>query len=233
MHALDREAILAEILDGDGQLLAGSLLPSHWAANQSLSPPSYDPDEARNLLTEARLIDRDGDGWRNEADGRLEISIRTDGNNPLQQRLSWLVSSYYRDLGLFVRSGSTSYDILLDDLFTHDFRLAIFSWFILPDPDQRVYWQSAESTEGEGLNLISYDNPELDDLLEQGVAVPGCQPEARAEIYTQVQDILSRERPVDFLLAPNRHFLAANRLNGLEPGPFAAITWNIAEWHLE
>lgn len=234
LYALDRQAILTEVLaGGDGQLLAGSLLPSHWAANNALSPPPYDPDEARNLLAEAGLTDRNGDGWLDQDNQRLELFIRTDGNNPLQQKLSWLVSSYYRDLGLYVRPGSTSSDNLLDDLFTHDFRLAMYSWFILPDPDQRLYWHSDESTEGEGLNLISYNNPALDDLLEQGVEVPGCQPEARAEIYRQIQDILSQERPVDFLLAPNQHFLIADRLSGLEPGPFAPITWNVGDWRLE
>jgi peptide/nickel transport system substrate-binding protein len=231
--ALDKEAILAEALAGDGQLMAGSLLPGHWAANNALSPPDYDPAAARTLLTKAGLRDSDGDGWLDQDGQRLELSIRLNGKNSLHQDLGWLISSYYRDLGLFARAESVPFDSVVDDLFTHDFNLALFSWLLLPDPDQRLYWRSTENTEGIGLNFTSYNNPELDALLDKAVAIPGCQPQARAEIYAEVQEILAQERPVDFLLAPNQHILVATRLRGLQPGPFVSLTWNVTEWHLE
>ncbi len=231
--ALDREAILAEALAGDGQLMAGSLLPSHWAANDGLAWPGYDPATARTLLTQAGLRDRDGDGWLEQEGQRVELSIRVNGENPLHQNLGWLISSYYRDLGLFVRAESVPFDSVVDDLFTHDFSLALFSWLILPDPDQRLYWHSSENDEGFGLNFISYHNPRLDDLLDQAVASPGCEPQVRTRLYANIQKILAEERPVDFLLAPNRHILVSNRLQGLKPGPFAPLTWNVIDWYLQ
>lgn len=230
--ALDREAILAEALNGDGQLLAGPLLPGHWAANDNLSWPAYDPNAARALLTRAGLKDEDGDGWLDQDGRRLELSIRVNGENPLHQSLGWLVASYYRDLGLFARSDSIAFTGLVDDLFTHDFSLAIFSWPLLPDPDQRLFWRSNENTVGRGLNFTSYDNPALDRLLDRGVAVPGCATQGRAKIYANIQKTLAAERPVDFLLAPNRHILVSDRLQGVNPGPFVPFTWNAAEWYL-
>ena len=74
--ALDRKAILAETLGGDGQLMATSLLPSHWAANSELPPPDYDPATARRLLVQAGLKDSDGDGWLDHNGQRLELAIR-------------------------------------------------------------------------------------------------------------------------------------------------------------
>jgi peptide/nickel transport system substrate-binding protein len=231
--ALDRETILAGVLDGDGQLMANSLLPGHWAANDTLSLPDYDTDTARDLLTDAGLRDTDGDGWLDRRGERLELGIRLNGRNPLHQNLGWLVSSYYRDLGLFARAESVPIDSVVDDLFTHDFTLALFSWSLLPDPDQRLFWQSTENEEGLGLNFTSYNNPQIDELLDQGVAIPGCRPQERANIYNEVQEILSQDRPVDFLLAPNRHLLVDNRLHGLQPGPFVGFTWNAPAWFLE
>jgi peptide/nickel transport system substrate-binding protein len=231
--ALDREAILAEALAGDGQLLAGSLLPGHWAAHPELSSPTYEPAAARALLAQAGLTDANFDGWLDQEGRRVELAIRVNGANPLQQRLGWLVSNYYRDLGLFARAESSPPDSVIDDLFTHDFSLAIFSWPLLPDPDQRLFWRSSENTEGEGLNFVSLDNPSLDRLLDKGIAMPGCRPEDRREIYAQIEEILSRERPVDFLLTPNQHLFVAKRLLGVEPGPFAPFTWNIQAWSLK
>ncbi|GIK41426.1 MAG: peptide ABC transporter substrate-binding protein [Chloroflexota bacterium] len=230
--ALDREAILAEALDGEGQLLAGPLLPGHWAANADLAWPAYDPDAARTLLTRAGLKDEDGDGWLDQDGRRLELSIRVNGENPLHQGLGWLAASYYRDLGLFARSDSIAFTGLVDDLFTHDFSLAIFSWPLLPDPDQRLFWRSNENEVGRGLNFISYDNPALDRLLDRAVAVPGCAAQDRARIYANIQKTLAAERPVDFLLAPNRHILVGDRLQGVNPGPFVPFTWNAVEWYL-
>ncbi len=231
--ALDRPAILAEALDNEGQLLAGPLLPGHWAAHTGLAWPEYRPDTARQLLRRAGWRDTDGDGWLDEDGQRVELGLRVNGENRLQQKLGWLISSYYRDVGLYVRAESVSFTSLVDDLFTHDFRLALFSWPILPEPDQRLYWHSAENEEGEGLNLVSYDNPALDELLEQAVSVPGCEPTERAKIYAEVQAALAEDRPVDFLLAPHWHVFVAGRLQGVEPGPFAPLTWNISGWYLQ
>jgi peptide/nickel transport system substrate-binding protein len=231
--ALDRDAILAEVLDGDGQLMASSLLPNHWAANDSLSSPDYDPDAARDLLAKAGLRDIDGDGWLDRRGERLELGIRLNGKNPLHQDLGWLVSSYYRDLGLFARAESVPIDSVVDDLFTHDFTLALFSWPLLPDPDQRLFWKSTENEEGIGLNFTSYNNPQVDELLDEAIAIPGCQSQNRAEIYSEAQSLLAQDRPVDFLLTPNRHLLVNNHLHGLQPGPFVGYTWNASEWYLD
>lgn len=231
--ALDREAILSEALGGAGQLLAGSLPLSHWAAAPMLSLPEYDPETARKLLTQAGLRDGDGDGWLEQEGQRLELSIRVNGRNDLQQNLGWLISSYYRALGLFAHAEGVGFDSVVDDLFTHDFNLAIFSWPIPPDPDQRLYWHSGENIEGFGLNFTSYNNPQLDQLLDQANTVPGCNPQKRAKIYTKIQEILSQDRPVDFLVVPNNHLFIADQLLGLNPGPFAPFTWNAAEWFIQ
>ncbi len=231
--ALDRQAILDETLAGEGQILATSLLSTHWAANQSLTPPPYAPNKAAERLIQAGLGDSDGDGWLDRAGERVTVSIRLNGKNKLHQRLGWLVSSYYRDLGLFARAQSLPPDSLIDELFTHDFSLAIFSWPMLPDPDQRHFWHSTENQEALGLNFGSYNNPQLDNLLLEGVAVPGCSSQARADIYAQLQDTLAQKRPADFLLTPNQHILLSSHLQGLSPGPFVPFTWNVESWHLQ
>ena len=231
--ALDREAILAETLPDAGQALAGPLLSSHWAHNDALALPGYDPEAAQALLAQAGLRDEDGDGWLDQDGKRLELSIRLNAHDNLHQNLGWLISSYYRDVGLFVRTEGVGFDSIIDDLFTHDFELALYSWFILPDPDQQLYWRSTENAEGLGLNVTSYQNPRLDRLFDRGNTVTGCDPTERSKTYDEIQEILSQDRPVDFLVAPAQHILTHPRLQGLQPGPFSPLTWNAAAWDIE
>jgi peptide/nickel transport system substrate-binding protein len=230
--ALDRAAILRAALAGDGVLAGGPLPPGHWAATAGLAPPPYDVAAARRQLAQAGLRDTNGDGWLDINGKRLELGLSVNGENALHQNVGWLVSSYYRDLGLLVRAETVPADNLLDNLFTHDFNLAIFGWPTLPDPDGRQFWHSTQNTVGEGLNFTGYSNPQVDALLEEAVAVPGCAPGNRAKPYAQIQQILVDDRPVDFLLIANRHILRVDRLRGVAPGPFAPFTWNAAEWYL-
>ncbi len=230
---LDREVLLNEAAGGDGQRLAGPLLPTHWAANEMITEPDFNVEMAKTLLQRSGLRDTNNDGWLEQDGERLELSIRLNGQNQLHQNLGWLISSYYRDLGLFVRAEGAPRDSVIDDLFTHDFRLAIFHWPILPDPDQQIYWHSREDTPGLGLNFTSYDNPDLDVSLFEANSIPDCDPQTRAEIYGEIQETLSRDRPVDFLMAPNQHLLVGPRLQGVQPGPFRPFTWNVNDWQLQ
>lgn len=232
IRALDRETILEEALAGEGHLLAGSLLPGHWAANETLSLPPYDPEGAAQRLQQAGLRDSDGDGWLERAGERLTLRLRVNGADETQQNLAWLISSYYRALGIETRAEGTGFDSVVDDLFSHGFDIALFGWPIPPDPDQRRFWHSTENSEGFGLNVTSYSNPQADRLLEEANRVPGCELTERAELYRDLQALLAETRPVDFLLAPHQHLLVADRLQGIQPGPFAPLTWNVGEWSL-
>jgi ABC-type transport system substrate-binding protein len=136
-------------------------------------------------------------------------------------------------VGLFARAEGVSFDNILDDLFTHDFTLAISSWPLLPDPDQRLFWRSTENSEGFGLNFTSFNSPELDKLMDRAVAMPGCDSQSRARIYADIQAILAQERPVDFLVGSQRRLLVAKRLQGLTAGPFAPFTWNAVHWYVQ
>ncbi|MEM7348814.1 MAG: ABC transporter substrate-binding protein, partial [Chloroflexota bacterium] len=230
--ALDREAILDEALQGEGELLGSSLLAGHWAAESEVSPPPYDPEQAKALLRQAGLRDNDNDGWLDQEGERLELSIRLNGGNQLHQNLGWLISGYYRELGVFARAEGIPSFTVIEDLFGHDYSLELFSWRIQADPDQYLYWHSEENERGSGLNFTSYNNSQMDQILERGRAIEGCAVESRAQAYQAGQLILAEDRPVDFLMAPYQHLLVADHLYGVDPGPFAPFSWNAATWYI-
>ncbi|MFN3333809.1 MAG: ABC transporter substrate-binding protein, partial [Caldilinea sp.] len=56
-HAVDREAIVNALFDGNARLSAGFVTPWNLGFDESLQPYPYDPERARALLTEAGYAD--------------------------------------------------------------------------------------------------------------------------------------------------------------------------------
>ena len=53
-YAINKEAIVNDVLEGTAAVAAGPTPPAFaWAYNESLEPYPYDPDKARALLAEA------------------------------------------------------------------------------------------------------------------------------------------------------------------------------------
>ena len=96
--------------------------------------------------------------------------------------------------------------------------------------------RSTEDTPGSGNNLSSYVNPEVDRLLDEALSLPGCDLEARGEIYRQVQQMLYEDVAYDWTFVPNIWQTANQRVNGFAPGPswvFYGYTSWIFEWSLD
>jgi len=230
--AIDREQLLEQALGGSGDLLASSLPATHWAADPALGPPSYDPDGARQLLAEAGWSDTDGDGWLDQDGQRLRLPVRTNGGNRLREDVAALVAGYYRAIGVDAAAELVVWGSVVDDLFTHDFDTIVFSWPLRAEPDQSQLWLSTENEIGSGYNFVSFGDETVDRLLEEALASPGCDFGRRAELYQGIQEILSEERPYDFLLIPHATLLARSDLRGIVAGPYANPLESAAAWYL-
>src|SRR5206468_4803145 len=52
-YAVNKEAIVRDVLKGTGSLSRGPVLPATWGADAGLKPYPYEPARARKLLAEA------------------------------------------------------------------------------------------------------------------------------------------------------------------------------------
>jgi peptide/nickel transport system substrate-binding protein len=231
--AIDRQSLLDQTLHGNGELIAASLSPRHWAADPTLQTPPYDPDAARELLLEAGWSDTDGDGWLDRDGERLRLSVRANGGNRLREDVAMLITGYYRAIGIDATVELVIWGAVVDDLFTHDFEAIVFSWPLGPDPDQSQWWLSTQNEMGNGDNFVSFADEQVDRLLKEASAMPLCDPDRRAQLYREVQRLLAKERPYDFLLLPYASVLARPDLRGLAAGPFAGPLESAPAWYIE
>jgi len=239
-QAVDRQRLLDRILGGQGQLLDTGLLPAHWAYPQELAGYPFDstqdrsfaPTRAAQLLAEAGWVDSDGDGIRDRDGEPLSLRLATNGENPTREAIALLAQQYYLAVGVAAEVELMWWGNFLENTFTHDFDVVIFSWPLALDPDGWELWHSSESVLNSGFNFVSYHNPRVDELLLQGLRVPKCEKARRAAIYGEIATILAEDQPYTFLFAPDNLIAVNERVGGVAPGPFAGLHWNLADWYV-
>ena len=100
------------------------------------------------------------------------------------------------------------------------------------DPDQTSYWSSRSIASG--TNFVHYNNPQVDQLLDQARTAPGCDPKARKVFYDQFQQILADDQPFTFLYTAKTPVLINKRLQNVQVSPYIGATpyvaWSILNW---
>jgi peptide/nickel transport system substrate-binding protein len=202
-RAIDRQAILAEALQGYGAPGFGFYTPVvGWAYDGSAHVPAFDPERARALLDEAGL--RPGaDGLRFHADLVLPAS-------PPFVAMGRLLGRQLGSVGIAVRTVEMPVDAWQDRLLgRHDFDLALVAGSQGPDPENL---QNRFGSQGQ-LQMLGYSSPELDSALAAGAATTAL--ETRARAYHRAQQILARDLPIAPLAEAVRIRLCRRRVRGL------------------
>ena len=80
----------------------------------------------------------------------------------------------------------------------------------------------------EGDNYGSYTNSDVEKLMNQALTLPGCDGNARADIYRNIQGILQDDQPYIWLYA-TQDMLVTQGIIGAAPYPNRPF-WNIQDW---
>ena len=204
-----------------------------WAFNTDIEPYPYDPEAAIALLEESGWFDTDGDGVR-EKDGEiLEFAVQYSDIVKYFETTSIVMQDQLSQIGFKVNVEKIEWTTYLYDYFygqTYDVTPLSNTIPSAPDPDQFTpLVTSAVDVPGSGSNTTSYVNSRVDELIEAGVKVPGCDTAARAEIYNEMQQILHDDVAYHFTLSPSFYQLAANRVGNFIPGAAWAF-YGYLEW---
>lgn len=246
------KADILDTLGGDdgGTPLISFVHPSiQWAYHDGLEPYPFDQDAARELLEEAGWVDTNGDGIR-ECQG---CATAEDGT-PLAFTITYSdILQFFETTALVAADqlGDVGFDVTLQKVEWANYITDIYfgqAYDATPmsnsgggggPPDPSTFDSLVRGTEdvpGSGNNLSSYVNPEVDRLLDEALRVPGCDLEARGEIYREIQEILHEDVAYDWTFVPNIWQTANQRVAGFEPGPswvfYGYSSW-LHEWTLD
>jgi peptide/nickel transport system substrate-binding protein len=181
-YAVDVDAIIEALLGGHGERIATVLVPTSIGYDPDLDPFPYDPDRARELLTEAGY----GDGFS------LTLDVTADAGTEVPEAIAGMLA----EVGIQVtiqRIELARFNESWADPSSGQLRM--FSWSPMFDP-----YSLLGLVFGSDGYLSRFSSPEADALITQ--AGVETDPEARAELYRQLGQRLHADPAVIYLWAP-------------------------------
>jgi peptide/nickel transport system substrate-binding protein len=222
-HSLDYDTIINKVYLGQGYQIASNILPAvSWAHDPNIQPYAYDQELAAQILEEAGWTDSDGDGIREKDGEPLALTLITNAGNTTREDLGVLAQDQLNAVGFDITFEAIEFGTVVGQLLGQNFDMVIIGWTGLgTDPNDDSFWHTKFDTPESGFNFVSYQNPEIDELLEQGVSIPGCATEERAPYYQQIQQIIHDDIPYVFVAGTVGNWGYANRWTNIQPGPWS------------
>lgn len=227
-HAIDREAIIGQVGQGQGEVAHGPVSPLSWAYTDDMPRFEYDVDRARELLEEA--------GWEEGSDGtlerdgeRFEFTLATNAGNQIREDIAVIIQSMLNEVGIDVTPEYVEWGAFLDQIQppNWDFDAVILGWGLATDPDPTALWHSREYEQGQ--NNVNYRNDEVDELIDQNVSI--VDPEERAEVLQEIFAMIAEDQPYTFLYYPNDLKAIPTNLEGFVHHPRINF-YRAHEWYL-
>jgi peptide/nickel transport system substrate-binding protein len=200
-HLIPRERIVAELLDGYGTPAYGRI--ASWGPadidRPDLREPAYDPGAASRLLDEMGLVDRDGDGVREDTDG-VPVSFTVITNEPNNHRveLANLLAAEWNAAGMHVTARPDEWQAVLGELFGATYECLVLG---LTGSDSWAEGWNIWASDGD-LHFWDLNQPkpvraweaELDELHERWLTTLSA--DGLAEIERAVQAVVSEQLPL-------------------------------------
>ena len=193
--AIDRESMIKNLLQGLGKI-ANSILPEESWAYTPGQTYSYDPAHAKRLLDEAGFPDPDGDGPRMRFD--KPVIYKLSGSSIAGRQYAGVIQNYLKEIGILVEIQTPEQNTFFDELKRGNFQISYSQW-VGGNQDPIFYKDLFATSEiptetRPSRNRSRYSNKELDALLDE--AVNTFDRQKGLELFTKIQDIVSRDVPV-------------------------------------
>ena len=187
-HAVNKDAIVRDILKGTGIAAVGPLLPGTWAFEPNVRKYAYDPAAARKLLAEAGYPNGlEVDFWMPESGSGMQAPVE----------MSTVIQANLAAIGVKASLKTFEWGSYLGKIRAEAPAMFALSWFLKSeDPDLSMY--PLFFSKNQPLpNRSNYNNPEVDQLLVQArqVADRG----KRAELYRKAQRLIVEDAPWVFV----------------------------------
>jgi peptide/nickel transport system substrate-binding protein len=237
--ALDREAMVADILDSAGFVHCSPVgLPQSGSGAQATACGPADSATAARLLSEAGFRDTDGDGVVEDADGNaVRFSLMTNTGNDTRAKIAEKVRGDLARIGLGVTVETVEHAVLVSKLTS-----APYGWeaalvgLALPAEDCYALhvWHSSGSLHIWDPSRSTPATPwetRLDSLLLAGLREADTG--VRTQLRCEWQEIVREFSPMVSTVLPERILCISSRFGNVNPSPEGGLLHNVDELYVQ
>lgn len=236
-HAINKTEIIQCVLLGKGKPATGPFPPQSWAYNPEVEDFEYNIEKSKQLLKEAgwkynenkKILQKviDFNGRKQVVD--FKFTLITNQGNKARQLIAEIIQKQLESIGIKVEILILEWSIFINNyIVPRKFDAVILGWSLSRDPDQYSIWHSSQRKPGQ-YNFVSYQNSEVDKLLEQGRVEFDFN--KRKKIYQRLHKIIHDDVPYIFLYYPESMPVVHKRIKNVEVTK-AGIGWNFIKWYV-
>ena len=210
-HLMNRELINEKFHYNKEKLATGPWYSWSDYADQSILPVSFDPEMARQLLKEAGWVDTNKDGVLEQTINGKTTHFRFTLIFPNKEREKFL-TIYKEELkksGIDMSLRLMDWSAFVKLITEKKFEAVTLGWSGgSVDMDPKQIWHS-KSAIHKGSNFISYSNPEVDQLIDEGRMETDRK--KRIKIFKKVYRLIAEDYPYLFLFNSPSQFYGYNK----------------------
>ncbi|MDP9483662.1 MAG: ABC transporter substrate-binding protein [Chloroflexota bacterium] len=204
-YAVDKDVLIKQTLFGYGQPGTTVIPPvlSVWHYEPTGTElRKFDLEEAKRRLDAAGYTDKNGDGNREDKDGKeINLNLVTPNTNAYYGQSANLIADWWKQIGIKLTVQVLDKDTVTEYVTPPEaggkanFDIELWGWGGSPDPDFLLSIFTSEQVGGWSDSF--YANPEFDKLYQAQQVAP-TQAERKA-ITDQMQQMIYRDAPYDVL----------------------------------
>ncbi len=162
--AIDREAALQVLVNGEGEVQYGPLSPAqigYWEGVKEIGY-TYDPEQAAALMEESGYA-KDADGFWGKDGQRISLTFYT---LPVETwvKAAELVQQQYKEFGIELTIQQDEQGVLIPLILGGDYDISMFG---MTYAEADILWLMFHSSQIGGFNYAMVNNPELDAILDR------------------------------------------------------------------
>lgn len=185
------------------------------AYDRELKPFAYDPERARELLTEAGWYDRDGDGVIDKDGARFEIELLSNVGNKVSEQFALKLEESLARLGIRLKFVALEWAALMERRSQRDFDALALGWVLPYEIDPEQMWHSKwAGKEERSSNYAGLRDAEVDRLIERGQRE--LDPAKRAATWRALQARVYALQPYLFGFDPPKKFAINKKIRGVQ-----------------
>jgi peptide/nickel transport system substrate-binding protein len=225
-HAIDRQAIVDQLLEGTVTVANSPIPPTSPYHNPDITAPEYNPDKARELLEQAGWTDSDGDGVRDKNGKKFSFQWMNRSGRADRIAIAQVAQAQLKQVGIETTMTELEAAAWSQKWRRGQWDAIVSGWFMSSDASLTNYYHSEGSN-----NFTGFGDPELDRLMEESDQVLNFS--VRKPLLDKAQQLLNDKVHTILLYYRDSPWVVADNLTNFRgSGTNLGNWWNAWEWDL-